>query len=226
MAVTAGNTKLGKLIWCWSLPTLAAICVGSTEVCRKLCYAMKGFFRMPSVKDAHYKNYQMSLEEDFPQYVSMALSEIFARVVRVHVSGDFYNEVYVRKWLKIVRRRPYIAFYAYTRSWRSDGILPALKELAKEPNFFMWWSCDRDTGAPPRSKYARRAYLMEDDNDIARYKVDLVFRDKCTTVMKYDPKGNQVCPYDNGVTLTTCSKCKLCFMDKVLPKKEFVELAS
>ena len=67
---------------------------------------------------------------------------------------------------------------------------------------------------------------MEDDNDIARYKVDLVFRDKCTTVMKYDPKGNQVCPYDNGVTLTTCSKCKLCFMDKVLPKKEFVELAS
>ena len=120
-------------------------------------------------EDAHYKNYQLSQEKDFSQYMSMALSNIFARVVRVHVSGDFYNEAYVRKWLKIVRRRPYITFYAYTRSWRSDAILPALKELAKEPNFFMWWSCDRETGAPPRSRYARRAYLMEDDSDIAPY---------------------------------------------------------
>ena len=66
---------------------------------------------------------------------------------------------------------------------------------------------------------------MEDDSDIASYKVDLVFRDKCKTVMKYDPKGNQVCPYDNGVTLTTCSKCKLCFTGGELPKKELVELS-
>lgn len=225
MAVTPGNTKLGRLIWCWSLPTLAIICIGATELCKKLCYAMKGFFRMPSVKDAHYNNYELSLEEEFPQYVSMALSEVFARVVRVHVSGDFYDEAYVRKWLQIVRRRPYIAFYAYTRSWRIPEMLPALKELAKEPNFFMWWSCDQDTGAPPRTKYARRAYLMENDDDVAPYKVDLVFRDKSTTVMKYDPKGNQVCPYDNGVTRTTCSQCKLCFERNPLPRKRAKQLA-
>ena len=220
MAITPGNTKLGKLIWCWSLPVLISICVGATDLCRRLCYAMKGFFRMPSVSDSHYKNYVLSQDDDFPQYVGMALSEVFARVVRVHVAGDFYNEAYVRKWLDIVRRRPYIAFYAYTRSWRDEKMLPALEELAKEPNFFMWWSCDRETGAPPRSEGVRRAYLMEDDNDIAPYAIDLNFRDKRNTVMKYDPNGNLVCPYDNGITETTCSQCQLCFKGKSLPTRK------
>jgi len=226
MAITPGNRKLGKLIWCWSLPVLISICVGSTDLCRKLCYAMKGFFRMPSVSDSHYQNYVLSQDDDFSQYVGMALSEVFARVVRIHVAGDFYDEPYVRKWLNIVRRRPYVAFYAYTRSWRDKKMLPALKELAKEPNFFMWWSCDRETGAPPRTKGVRRAYLMEDDSDVAPYAVDLNFRDKHKTVMKFDPNGNLVCPYDNGATETTCSKCQLCFKGKPIPKRKSDQAAT
>jgi len=181
---------------------------------------MKGFFRMPNVSDSHYQNYVLSQDDDFSQYMGMALSDVFARVVRVHVAGDFYEKAYVQKWIRIVRRRPYIAFYAYTRSWRDKKMLPALEELAKEPNFFMWWSCDRETGDPPRSEGVRRAYLMEDDNDIASYDVDLVFRDKRSTVMKYDPAGNLVCPYDNGITKTNCSLCQLCFKDKPFPTRK------
>ena len=55
---------------------------------------------------------------------------------------------------------------------------------------------------------------MEDDSDEPKYKVDLVFRNSTTTTMKYTSNGSLVCPYDNGVTKTTCSSCKICFTDR------------
>jgi hypothetical protein len=35
----------------------------------------------------------------------------------------------------------------------------------------------------------------------------LIFREEQHTILKQDNKGNRVCPYDNGITPTTCSKC-------------------
>ena len=225
MALTPGNTKLGALIWGWSIPAMRAICVGATELCASLCYAMRGFFLMPSVSKSHKQNYEMSLQKEFPEYMGLEISRIFARVVRLHVSGDFYSVAYVRKWLRIVRRRPHVTFYAYTRSWRESKFMPVLEELAALPNFFLFYSCDAETGEPPESDYARRAYLMTSDEDVAPYHVDLNFRNKAQTVMKFDREGRLICPYENGVTSTTCSKCKLCFTDCKMPQqKQLVEL--
>jgi hypothetical protein len=143
----------------------------------------------------------------------------FVQVSRVHVGGDFYSVEYIHKWIKIVRANPDVLFYTYTRSWRDPEFLVHLSQLGMEPNFHMWWSCDRETGKPTASRFAKTAYLMEDDNDLPPYEVDLVFRDKSTTVLKYTPEGSLVCPYDNGVTKTTCSQCKICFRDDVVPRK-------
>mgnify|MGYP003627066837 FL=1 len=217
MSITQGNVKLGMLVWGWSLPVLKSVCIGATALCAKLCYATKGFFAFNNVKTAHAANYEESMSEDFVQRMNTDIRRNFVSVVRVHVGGDFYSVEYVNKWLAIARANPASQLYAYTRSWRDPVVRKALLRLAREPNFQLWWSCDMDTGKPPVSMFVQSAYLSIKDSDVPRYKVDLVFRSSQTTVMKYTPRGELVCPYDNGVTKTTCSQCKLCFNNKPVP---------
>lgn len=221
MGLRPGNTKLGLLVHAWSIPSgLKEICVGASAVCLMLCYAMRQHYCRDNVKEALDRNYRETLLKDFVAVMCGWIRSVFARVVRVHASGEFYSEEYVRKWIDIAKRNSRVVFFAYTRSWRDPDIYPALKELAALPNFVLWWSCDKETGAPPRLKGVRRAYLMVDDDDIPRYNVDLVFREKTQTRMKW-VKDALVCPPENGVTQNvTCSVCQLCFNnDKKIPRK-------
>ena len=39
-----------------------------------------------------------------------------AAIVRQHVGGDFFNEMYFLAWLKVAERNSHILFYAYTKS--------------------------------------------------------------------------------------------------------------
>lgn len=39
-----------------------------------------------------------------------------AAVIRIHVAGDFFNEVYFRAWMLVACRRPDLLIYAYTKS--------------------------------------------------------------------------------------------------------------
>lgn len=223
MSFQQGNTKLGLLFWTWSIPA-DETCPGKTTLCQAKCYAKTGFFRMPNVAHAHRRSYELAQSEHFVPWASSELKRIFARYVRIHVAGDFFDAEYTRKWLLIVKQNPNCRFYTYTRSWRDPEILQVLREFARQHNVYLWLSCDRETGAPPRVAKTRRAYMMCDDGDVAPFKVDLVFRDQQSTVMKYDAVGNLVCPYDNGVTKLTCATCKLCWTDQKIPKsKQLVE---
>ena len=39
-----------------------------------------------------------------------------ATVIRIHVSGDFYNEDYLKSWILVAAAYPKVTFYAYTKS--------------------------------------------------------------------------------------------------------------
>lgn len=220
MPLRPGNRKLGLLVHQWSIPSgLKKICVGASAVCLLLCYAMQNHYLRPTVKEALNRNYKESLRKDFVAVMCGWIRSMFARIVRVHASGDFYSEEYVRKWIEITRRSPGITFFAYTRSWNKPEVLVALRELARMPNFVMWWSCDRETGAPPITPGVRRAFLMTSNSDLPKFKVDLVFRSQHRTVMKW-VKEALVCPVENGVTTTTCSRCQLCFKREPMPRQK------
>lgn len=212
----ATNTKLGPLIHGWSLPAGRKwSCPGESHLCGPRCYAKRGFFRMPSVNKSHIRNFNFSHTTGFVDWMTATLTSSFVRVVRVHVSGDFYDLEYVRKWFQIVHRLPRVTFFAYTRSWQEEEQLPELIRLAGEPNFQMWWSIDRATGPAPLVRGVRRAYMAIDDVDAgyAPDDCDLVFRDQPVTVMK-KANGIQVCPPENGVTTKvklTCSHCGICW---------------
>lgn len=218
MPLTPGNSKLGLLIHQWSIPAaLAHICVGATQLCIKLCYATRGHFKMPGVKNALAANFQSLLHPGFVSHTVAWIRANYVRNVRIHVSGDFHSASAVRKWQQIAKRNPNVRFFAYTRSWRKPAVLAELREFAKLHNVSLWFSCDQQTGVPPRIKHVRRAYMMRDDADRPRYAVDLFFRDKSSTVLKW-VDDTLVCPSENGVTNTTCSQCQLCLTKRKMPK--------
>ena len=173
---------------------------------------------MNNVKKAHRNNLKASRSEEFVSWMVHELRENYVQVMRTHVIGDYYDAEYTNKWLQIVRRSPKIKFFSYTRSWNVPDYLDAIIELGRQKNMRMWLSFDKAMPVPPRIRGFRRCYLSTADDDQPPCSVDLVFRDDQSTVMKFTDNGSLVCPYDNGITATTCSKCQICWKLKYGPK--------
>lgn len=222
------NTKLGRLIHSWSITAgdvrMGGTCPGESAICSQLCYAARGFFVMPTVARTHARNRDFSRTPDFVDWMVSALVTALVRIFRVHVAGDFYNAEYVDKWCEIVSRSRRTEFFAYTRSWRDEEILPGLIRLSRFPNMNLWFSQDRQTGDAPLVRGIRRCYLAIDDVDAgaAPPDCDLVFRNRPSTPMK-SANGVLVCPAENGVNGRyhhTCSSCGVCWGKKRMPRWE------
>lgn len=219
MLLQQGNSKLGKSIWTWTLPSGdKKICIGASETCLSVCYACTHFFKYKSVAAAHQKNYQISMTKAFVSLMRSSIHSVKPSIVRVHVGGDFYSESYVKKWIQIAKTAKSTRFFAYTRSWSDPEVASYLEELGSLPNFRLWWSVDNKTGYPHWLKPFPIAYLMLNDEDAYPYgsahPPDIVFRDKVKTVMKRHGK-TLVCPTENGSTKVTCTSCQLCFTDRI-----------
>lgn len=225
MGLVYGNSKLGK-VWNWSIPAIKT-CPGSTALCRRLCYAHRGFYRYRSTAEALDSNFRQAKLARFTSYVIKKIHEEGIRLMRVHASGDFFNLAYAEKWYDIFKiTRTTTHFWFYTRSWRippgtkGEALREArklrnmIKKIAKLPNVSVFLSADKETGQPPAWPKTRVAYLMMHDDDVPKYRSDLMFRDNPKTVMQIEPThGVTVCPVEQGVereTKITCETCRLC----------------
>ena len=212
------NYKLGR-IYSFSMPAILT-CPGMSRECGDRCYAMRSRFAWDPVQAKYFRNYEISLREDFPSIVTDLLSRMRRDRpdVRLHVSGDIYDRAYGGKWLEVVKQSQHVRFLAYTRSWRVPEIVPVLEELAACRNFRMFYSADRETGLPRRKPAAVRIAWMQIDEAEAHKGVDLYFRDHS---LRKTPRkhvgGTMVCPPENGTTHTTCDRCQICFSD---PREE------
>jgi hypothetical protein len=199
-------------------------CPGSTPLCRRVCYVRCGHFIFPDVKNSYVVNQRMAEDPDFVGWMTGEIHRLYVRVLRLHVSGDFYSPQYIRRWTDIVRACPETVFYGYTRSWSVPELARPLWVLAREPNMQLWLSTDRSMPWPPRWSSAWIAWMAETDEDRPPRPVDLVFRVQRKTVCKTVGK-NPVCRYDWGVKpRVTCSECKRCFRSATAPtrKKSYV----
>lgn len=208
--LSRGNTKLGPRIWTWSLPVLST-CPGKSAICKEVCYAARGQLMMLNRRGHYVQHFEKSKRRDFVSWMTHQIRDSCIDVMRVHVSGDFYSAAYVRKWIAIASRNRQTQFFAYTRSWNVAACRPQLLRLSRLPNFRLWLSTDGSMPSPPRWKHASTCYLSTCDADQPARKTDLVFRDVVQSVMKKTSNGSLVCPYDNGITTTTCSHCKFCW---------------
>lgn len=93
----------------------------SALACRAVCYAKQGRYAMPNVIAARQHNLEMSQNPYFVDFVVADLERMRKiNTVRIHDSGDFYDQEYYDKWCAIATMLPEITFYAYTKTVNMD----------------------------------------------------------------------------------------------------------
>jgi len=118
--LTANNTKLKKSgILAFGIPAFKSaqghVTCPNAWGCKEGCYAKHGTFRWPAVAKAYERRYRFTKD---PKFVDTLVAEIKRRrpkYVRIHDSGDFYDHLYLDKWMLIARSCPQTRFYAYTK---------------------------------------------------------------------------------------------------------------
>jgi hypothetical protein len=129
--LTRGNSKLDKSIFCWSITPVVS-CL-NCEQCRNSCYARKAYRQYPSVKKAWDRNLAMAEDGTFEQAIVNQLKTAKqCKVVRIHVSGDFFSSKYIAQWVNIIKQFPEIHFYSYTKVNFLFG--EELKNISNLPN--------------------------------------------------------------------------------------------
>lgn len=149
----------------------------SAGACAQVCYARNGTYLFPAVHAAHMDNLRQAMHPAFvtrmghelrrrryratgiphlPELSRAHLTPEVARLldtgsplVRIHDSGDFFTEAYLRAWLTIAAVTPHALFYAYTKE------VELLERVRRSmpPNFLVVYSLggrqdhliDRDT---------------------------------------------------------------------------------
>ena len=157
--LVTGNSTMPKFVGIFNLPALLG-CTPS-KWCREHCYALRNRFQWKSIQKVLRWRYLQSLKPDF---VSRMVDEISRRksirYVRVHISGDFYSSIYVRKWAEIAKACPGIHFRTNTK--RQDFLDLMIKEFPS--NFMIRESTDATRKGTGKVPQAAIRSLKEFDN--------------------------------------------------------------
>lgn len=54
--------------------------------------------------------------QEMAELIHVSLPNPKKKIIRIHVSGDFFNQNYFDAWLLVAKRNPQLLFYAYTKS--------------------------------------------------------------------------------------------------------------
>lgn len=133
--LSRGNEKIVQS-YIFNLP-IQVSCPGATKLCKACCYAKPPEYLYPTCKTSRDRNLETSKKADFSELIIAKLKSGKFKRLRIHESGDFYNQAYLDKWVKIIKARPDITFWAYTKSFRLD-----FTEAKKLPNFYLRVSTD------------------------------------------------------------------------------------
>jgi len=129
-----GNAKLSSSIGTFSLPAgwscpFARDCLSKAERykghitdgehCEFRCFAASGECTFPSVRASRWNNFEAlraaATIEGMAQLIQASLP-FDQGFIRVHVSGDFFNEKYFLAWLNVALNNPRLTFYGYTKA--------------------------------------------------------------------------------------------------------------
>ena len=129
-----GNAKLSKAIATFSLPAghscpWAKECHSKADRitgriidgqhCRFRCFAASNECTYSNVRRSRWHNLDLLRAAGTIESMSKLIQNSLpwgSTIVRVHVSGDFYNEKYFLAWLNVAYNNPLITFYGYTKA--------------------------------------------------------------------------------------------------------------
>jgi len=178
------NHKLGRLS-SFALP-LSTCDKTQNKQCRKYCYARYLFKIYSKYRAKMTYNYRISKSDRFVKLMNEELKEA-SLSVRIHVSGDFYSQKYLNKWLQIARMNPRQIFYCYTKSINLD--------FGKRPrNFIVYLSDDQRVLQKEYKRFDGVAAISFDKKPIrgfrlCRHQADSIHCAHCELCMH---KGNRI----------------------------------
>ncbi len=129
-----GNAKLSKAIATFSLPAGYSCCFAKdclskadrntgkltdSDTCKFRCFAASQECAYPSVRNARWNNFEMLKKAGSIEFMGKLIQKSLPyglNIVRVHVSGDFFNEKYFLAWLNVAMNNPLVVFYGYTKA--------------------------------------------------------------------------------------------------------------
>ena len=126
------------------------------------CYAASDEARSPQVRAARHWNFELlrrETEEEMFHRIQASIPKK-AKIVRIHVSGDFFNQRYFNAWARVARSNPSILFYAYTKSlkyWIDGDETPSNLKLTAS-----WDNSNSFVIEMKNLKYARVVFSEEE----------------------------------------------------------------
>jgi hypothetical protein len=140
-----GNAKLSGEIYTFSLPAGYA-CPGAFRCMAKAdrqtgklqdgpsqtfrCFAAGDEARYPNLRKLRWHNFDLLKGKTREGMATLILDSLpeDAKLVRLHVSGDFFSDTYFLAWMDVAKAKPETLFYTYTKSlliWlRNRSIVP------------------------------------------------------------------------------------------------------
>ena len=148
--LSPGNRRMN--IPTFSLPA-EETCPNATEHCKQYCYAKKAEKIWKGPRESRKRNYERSQKDYFVGDMFMLLRKKESEYIRVHESGDMYEQEYLDKWTKIMRAFPEKKFLIFSQMYRLDwSRLP--------DNAVLYWTVWDDSKDVPEE--GLRAYVIDD----------------------------------------------------------------
>jgi len=116
--ISTTNTKLSGQIPSVNLPPIKT-CRGDAP-CRHLCYATKGNFTFPNVKESHMQNLACFInnpKQYFDDIIAYLNGLVSYRYFRYHSSGDIVNEEYLKGMVRVAKKCKTVKFLCFTKKF-------------------------------------------------------------------------------------------------------------
>lgn len=193
-----GNSKIGleskyyQKVFVWNLPVVIT-CPSASQWCLRHCYNADLRTDKYPINEWN-KNLQFYIN-DKDKLESILLNilqeENVTKAVRIHSSGDFFENEYVNFWKRIIEKTPEVRYWAYTRSWTGKSLLNTLEELKRLKNIQLFASWDKSMPNPPKDW---RKSIVYNQNEIVA-------------------NTGIICPEQSGLS-PNCATCNYCIAKK------------
>ena len=192
--LSLGNKKISRTVGIFNLPP-GDTCPGKTAFCAEICYANKSNKQYKNARERRKVNLELTRQPDFAALMTADIALAKLKYIRIHESGDFYDQPYLDKWIEIATTCSDTTFLAYTKSFQ-------LNFKAAPVNMKILYSIDTTTVRLPPKTGRHTALTLQ------KGVTSCPGRYVCMPVGK-DRKGNKQDHYGY------CDKtCKFCWEDR------------
>lgn len=104
-------------IFKFSLPVVKTC--PQAKACKEFCYGLKGHYVTfkETVDKAHKNNLEFTKSKLFCHSMVTEIHKRKIKIIRLHDTGDFYSQEYLKRWALIASFCDDTFFYAYTKSF-------------------------------------------------------------------------------------------------------------